>query len=76
MGRIAFRGGLPCFARRRIARRVARRTARRTFYRMEIAEEDAKKIEQHTGQPAASLTEEELVAAMKKLGITKLEVDS
>jgi hypothetical protein len=31
-------------------------------------------IEREAGKPAPDLTEEELVAAMKKLGITRLEV--
>jgi hypothetical protein len=63
------------FARRRMDRRIARRTARRVFHRMALAEEDVKKVEQHTGQPAEALTEEQLLAAMKKLGIKKLELD-
>ncbi len=63
------------FGRRRMERRIARRTARRVFHRMAIAEADLKKIEKDTGKPAETLTEEQLVAAMKKLGIKKLEVD-
>lgn len=31
-------------------------------------------IERETGKPASDMTEEELVAAMKRLGITRLEV--
>ncbi len=60
---------------RRIERRVARRTARRVFHRMALAEEDVKKVENEAGQPAETLTEEQLLAAMKKLGIKKLELD-
>jgi hypothetical protein len=42
---------------------------------MALAEEDVKKIEKETNQPAEALTEEQLIAAMKKLGIKKLELD-
>jgi hypothetical protein len=42
---------------------------------MTLAEEDVKKIEQDAGQPAEALTEEQLLAAMKKLGIKKLELE-
>ncbi len=58
-----------------MGRRIARRTARRIFHRMALAEEDVIKIEKDSNQPADSLTEEQLVAAMKKLGIKKLEID-
>ena len=60
--------------RRRIARRTARRVSRRILHRIALAEEDAAKIERETGQPAENLTEEQLLAAMKKLGIKKLEL--
>ena len=67
------------FGRRRIERRIvrgsARRTARRVFHRMELRDEDVKKIEKDSNQSAQTMTEEQLVAAMKKLGIKKLEVD-
>lgn len=33
-------------------------------------------IERETGKPVSDMTEEELVAAMKRLGITRLEVTS
>ncbi len=60
---------------RGIERRIARRTARRVFHRMALADEDVKKVEKETGQLAEALTEEQLLAAMKKLGIKKLELD-
>ena len=60
---------------RRIVRGSARRTARRVFHRMELRDEDVKKIEKDSNQSAQTMTEEQLVAAMKKLGIKKLEVD-
>ncbi len=63
------------FARRRIGRRVMRRTARRMFFRMALAEDDVKMIEKETSQPADSLTESQLLSAMQKLGIKKLELD-
>ena len=62
-------------ARRRMVRRTARRVSRRMIHRIALAEEDAAKIERDTGQPAENLTEEQLLAAMKKLGIKKLELD-
>jgi len=64
------------FSRRRIARRTARRVSRRMLHRIALAEEDVAKIERETGQPAENLTEEQLLAAMKKLGIRKLELDN
>jgi hypothetical protein len=36
---------------------------------------DTEKIEDYTGKPAEDLTEEELVAAMDKLGIKSIELD-
>jgi hypothetical protein len=53
------------FARRRMDRCIARRTARRVFHRMSLADQDVAKIEKETGQPAESLTQEQLVAAVK-----------
>ncbi len=64
------------FSRRRIARHTARRVSRRVIHRMALAEEDAVRIERETGKPVESLTEEQLLAAMKKLGIKKLELDA
>ncbi len=61
--------------RRRMERRIARRTARRVFHRMTLRDEDVNRIEKETGNPAESLTEEQLLAAMKKLGIKKLELN-
>ena len=55
------------FSRRRVARRTARRVSRRTLHRITLVEEDVAKIEQETGQSAESLTEEQLLAAIKKL---------
>ncbi len=63
------------FSRRRIARRTARRASRRMLHRIALAEEDVAKIERETGQSAENLTEEQLLAAMRKLGIKKLELD-
>jgi len=62
-------------ARRRIARRTARRVSRRMLHRIALAEADVARIEQEMKQPAENLTEEQLLAAMKKLGIKKLELD-
>ncbi len=63
------------FARRRMDRRMARRTTRRVFFRMSLLEDDVNRIEKETGTKAESLTEEQLLAAMKKLGIKKLELN-
>ncbi len=48
--------------------------ARRTAFRFWLAEEDAARLEQATHKPLDRLTEEELLEAMKELGIKKLEV--
>jgi len=64
------------FARRRVARRTARRVNRRMLHRIALAEEDVARITRDAGQPAENLTEEQLLAAMKKLGIKKLELDA
>ncbi len=55
------------FGRRRMERRIARRTARRVFHRMTLREDDVDRIEKETGNKAESLTEEQLVEAMRKL---------
>ncbi len=54
---------------------MARRTTRRVFFRMSLLEDDVNRIEKETGTKAESLTEEQLLAAMKKLGIKKLELN-
>ena len=41
-----------------------------------LYDDDVGRIERETGKPARDLSEEELVAAMKRLGIQKLEVTS
>ena len=41
---------------------------------MKLSQRDIRRIEKDTGKSADSLTEEELLAAMKKLGIKKLEL--
>ncbi len=69
--------------RRRIRRRIRRRMllgstlvlavgAAATRYK--LSRSDAETIERQTGKNAEDLTEEELLAAMKKLGIQKLEL--
>jgi hypothetical protein len=45
------------------------------LHRIALAEADVARIEQEMKQPAENLTEEQLLAAMKKLGIKKLELD-
>ena len=74
-------------ARRMIRRRIIIRTTMRIMVgtamiiaiknaqqAYKIEQEDAKKIEQSTGKKVEDLTEEELLAAMKKLGIKSLEL--
>ena len=39
-----------------------------------LYDDDVGRIERETGKPARDLSEEELVAAMKRLGIQKLEL--
>ncbi len=41
---------------------------------MALAEQDMRRIEQETQQRADALTEEQLLAAMKRLGMQKLEL--
>jgi hypothetical protein len=60
---------------RRTARRTARGVARRTAFRFALAEEDAARVEGTMGKPLDNLTEQELLKAMKQLGIKKLEVE-
>lgn len=45
------------------------------LHRMALAEEDVARSERETGQSNENLTEEQLLATMKKLGIKKLELD-
>ena len=73
---------------RRIFRRVRRRRRRRilvggglvllaaggTAAAIKMSQSDAQLVEEHTGQPAEDLTEEELLDAMERLGIQKLEL--
>ena len=63
------------FRARRAVRRTVRRVNRRMFFRFALLEEDVTRIERETGRAADQMSEAELVAAMKKLGIKKLEVD-
>lgn len=63
------------FRARRVVRRTARRVNRRMLFRFALLEEDIARIERETGRAADQMSEAELVAAMKKLGIKKLEVD-
>ena len=42
---------------------------------IKLSQKDVERIEQDTGVPAEELTEEELVAAMEKLGIQSIELD-
>jgi hypothetical protein len=39
-----------------------------------VSQPDVQRIEEHTGVPAEELTEEELVEAMRQLGIQKIEL--
>ena len=41
---------------------------------VKLTQEDAEKIEEHTGTAPDELTEEELVAAMEELGIQSIEL--
>nr|MDO8110036.1 zinc ribbon domain-containing protein [Candidatus Sigynarchaeota archaeon] len=73
---------------RRVARRTARRIFRRVAVRtgivlaagagiaaaIKLAAPDVQKIEANTGKKAEDMTEEDLKAAMKRLGIQKLEL--
>ena len=74
---------------RRTTRRTARRVMRRrmlvggmvvlaasgTAAAVKMSQQDADRIEQHTGAPAEQLTEAELAAAMKDLNIQSMELD-
>jgi hypothetical protein len=42
---------------------------------LKMTQKDAQRIEEHTGASVEELTEEELVAAMKDLGIQSIELD-
>jgi hypothetical protein len=42
---------------------------------VKLTQRDAQRIEQHAGAPVEELTEEELVAAMRDLGIKSIELD-
>ncbi len=80
------RPGMRRRTRRRVRRRVRRRTRRLVFGTTAILmvggtaaayklnKKDVEKIERHAGKSADDLTEAELTAAMKKLGIQKLEL--
>jgi hypothetical protein len=74
---------------RRTARRVHRRRRRRrimvggfvllaaggaAYGAYKLSKQDADKIEQHTGQSVEEMSEEDLVAAMKELGIQSIEL--
>jgi hypothetical protein len=73
---------------RRTTRRVVRRTRRRiivggavllavggaAYGAYKLSQPDVEKVEQYTGKNADDLTEEELLDAMDKLGIQKLEL--
>ena len=72
---------------RRRSRRIRKRTRRLrrgraailliggTAIAIKLLQNDIDRIEEDTGKSADDLTEEELLAAMKKLGIQKLELD-
>ncbi len=67
-------------------RRIVRRSARRLWIgnlaailllgeaAVKLRQEDVSRIEQETGKPADQLSEQELAAAMQKLGIERLEL--
>jgi hypothetical protein len=42
---------------------------------MKLTQKDARRIEEHTGASIEELTEEELVAAMREMGIKSIELD-
>ena len=74
---------------RRTTRRVMRRRRRRrilvggmvllaaggTAAAIKLTQKDAQRIEEHTGASVEELTEEELVEAMRHLGIKSIELD-
>lgn len=80
----------PFFRPLRPARRMLRRWRRRRLMRgpfslllfggaaaaYKFNHSDVQRMEQATGKSADDLTEEELLAAMRRLGINKLELDS
>ncbi len=80
------RRGMRPRSRRRVRRRTRRRTRRLVFgttavlmvggtaAAYKLNQKDIKKVEQHTAKSADDLTEAELIAAMKKLGIQQLEL--
>ena len=41
---------------------------------IKLSQQDAKRVEEHTGSSVEELSEEELVAAMKELGIESIEL--
>jgi hypothetical protein len=73
-------------ARRRARRRILRRTRRFLFgtaivlaiagsaNNYKLHQNDVSKIENYYGKPAEDLNEQELLEAMRKLGIKKLEI--
>ena len=46
-----------------------------TYAAVKLTQKDAQAIEQHTGASVEELTEEDLAAAMKELGIKSIELD-
>lgn len=75
------RGGMRRRTRRRTRRRVRRRIIVGGMVLLaggaiayKLTKKDADKIEQHTGTSVEELSEEELVAAMKDLGIQSVEL--
>ncbi|MFZ5915981.1 MAG: SHOCT domain-containing protein [Chloroflexota bacterium] len=76
-------------AARRTARRIVRRRWRRRIVvggmvllaaggaaaAIKLTQKDARRIEEHTGASVEELTEEELVAAMRDLGIKSIALD-
>lgn len=59
----------------RVLRRTARRIRHRMFFRMAIHEKDIARVEKETGQSVDNLTEQQLLDAMKRLRIKKLELE-
>ena len=46
-----------------------------TYGAVKLSQNDAQRVEKHTGTSAEELTEDELVAAMQELGIQSIELD-
>jgi hypothetical protein len=46
-----------------------------TYGAVKLSQNDAARVEQHTGASVEELTEDELVAAMQELGIQSIELD-